>query len=222
MAAPKFPYQSHSSHRRRSSVQHQTELVPNSPALDFSLPPRPIPFPPEQSQDTSLVIPDSTSFAVDSSNVQSQFSASSFPFSPFPPPTDTMLSLFAATPPPNPLYATFPFDPQNRHQNSHGGIGSGTAELTPGAQSQGSHGTSASEAGSAEKDPFLLLLEQLAENEQNPLGGPSELDCFLTAGNGTADGDSTAMIVEQGDAGQNNMNSSRIGPSRTTTEQPGL
>jgi hypothetical protein len=32
-----------------------------------------------------------------------------------------------------------------------------------------------------------MLLEQLAENEQNPLGGPSELDMFLAGG--PADGD---------------------------------
>jgi hypothetical protein len=50
---------------------------------------------------------------------------------------------------------------------------------TPGAQSQtsGSH-TGGSETGSLEKDPFLSLLEQLAENE-NSQGGPSELDFFL-------------------------------------------
>lgn len=56
----------------------------------------------------------------------------------------------------------------------------GTTALTPGAQSQtsGSH-TGGSETGSLEKDPFLSLLEQLAENE-NSQGGPSELDFFLT------------------------------------------
>jgi hypothetical protein len=31
-----------------------------------------------------------------------------------------------------------------------------------------------------EKDPFMSLLEQLAENEHNQ-NGPSELDCFLSA-----------------------------------------
>lgn len=52
--------------------------------------------------------------------------------------------------------------------------------MTPGAQSQtsGSH-TAASETGSLEKDPFLSLLEQLAENENSQVG-PSELDFFLT------------------------------------------
>lgn len=32
-----------------------------------------------------------------------------------------------------------------------------------------------------DKDPFLSLLEQLAENEQSR-GGPSELDFFLSGG----------------------------------------
>jgi len=34
-----------------------------------------------------------------------------------------------------------------------------------------------------ERDPFLSLLEQLAENEQSR-GGPSELDFFLSGGVG--------------------------------------
>jgi hypothetical protein len=42
----------------------------------------------------------------------------------------------------------------------------------------------ASASGSAHtdpenKDPFLSLLEQLAENEMSQQGGPSELDYFL-------------------------------------------
>ncbi|EAW10108.1 transcription factor domain-containing protein [Aspergillus clavatus NRRL 1] len=66
--------------------------------------------------------------------------------------------------------------------------GAGPSIMTPGAQSQassthttgGSGDTSASASASAsEKDPFLNLLEQLAENEQNAAGGPSELDFFL-------------------------------------------
>lgn len=78
----------------------------------------------------------------------------------------------APTPPTTqPQYATFPFDAP---------IG-GTA-LTPGAQSQGSSGASGTgagqEHGASEKDPFLSLLEQLAENEHSH-GGPSELDFFL-------------------------------------------
>jgi hypothetical protein len=37
---------------------------------------------------------------------------------------------------------------------------------------------------SEEKDPFLSLLEQLAENEHSR-GGPSELDFFLSGGGST-------------------------------------
>ncbi|KAF2142493.1 uncharacterized protein K452DRAFT_326383 [Aplosporella prunicola CBS 121167] len=52
-------------------------------------------------------------------------------------------------------------------------------------EQQGTPGA-ASAAGSthteSEKDPFLTLLEQLAENEQSR-GGPSELDFFLSGGN---------------------------------------
>lgn len=53
----------------------------------------------------------------------------------------------------------------------NGGMGEG---MTPGGQSTGTEG---------EKDPFLSLLEQLAENEHSR-GGPSELDFFLSGGNG--------------------------------------
>ena len=52
--------------------------------------------------------------------------------------------------------------------------------MTPGGRSQGSTGTGGTEG---EKDPFLSLLEQLAENEHSR-GGPSELDFFLSGGNG--------------------------------------
>ena len=53
--------------------------------------------------------------------------------------------------------------------------------MTPDAQSQGSGsgaGAGPCEQSSSEKDPFLSLLEQLAENEHSQ-GGPSELDFFL-------------------------------------------
>ena len=69
-------------------------------------------------------------------------------------------------------------------QNAAGG----TTVATPGGQSQtsGSH-TGNSETASLEKDPFLSLLEQLAENEHSQ-GGPSELDFFLT-GTGAVEGE---------------------------------
>ncbi|GAB1204545.1 hypothetical protein APSETT445_003201 [Aspergillus pseudonomiae] len=89
-------------------------------------------------------------------------------------PTAFLSEAFTApTPPSQPQYATFPFEASVP----------GTA-LTPDAQSQGS--TSGAGAGpgdqsSSEKDPFLSLLEQLAENEHSQ-GGPSELDFFLGEG----------------------------------------
>ena len=53
--------------------------------------------------------------------------------------------------------------------------------MTPGGLSQGS--TAVAAGGGDDKDPFLTLLEQLAENEQSR-GGPSDLDFFLGEGNG--------------------------------------
>lgn len=75
----------------------------------------------------------------------------------------------APTPPSNPQYATFPFDMTNTNSQS------GTTAQTPDAQS---HGSGTHTENGSEKDPFLSLLEQLAENE-NSQGGPSELDFFL-------------------------------------------
>jgi hypothetical protein len=61
--------------------------------------------------------------------------------------------------------------------NGMGGGGMGGQEgMTPGARSDG-------QSTEGEKDPFLSLLEQLAENEHSR-GGPSELDFFLSGGNG--------------------------------------
>jgi len=57
-----------------------------------------------------------------------------------------------------------------------GGMGNGMQEgMTPGGRSDG-------QSTEGEKDPFLSLLEQLAENEHSR-GGPSELDFFLSGGN---------------------------------------
>lgn len=97
--------------------------------------------------------------------------------------------------PPNPQYATFPFD--TTHANPNGMTQAGPTALTPGGQSHtsGTHTTAGSE-NTSEKDPFLRLLEQLAENE-NSQGGPSELEFFLT-GTG-AEGD-TAIPLEKDSA----------------------
>ena len=104
------------------------------------------------------------------------FSPGVFPFSPSAFPPSASDPIFAPTPPPNPQYATYPFTQQQQPGQPPANA------MTPGAYSQasGSH-ASASErsANPSEKDPFLSLLEQLAENEQNERGGPSELDFFL-------------------------------------------
>ncbi|KAJ5229693.1 hypothetical protein N7489_010401 [Penicillium chrysogenum] len=114
-----------------------------------------------------------------------------------PPPaflTDASLNV-APTPPPNPQYATFPFD--TAHANMNGMPQSGPTAMTPGAQSQTSatHTTTGSE-GTSEKDPFLSLLEQLAENE-NSQGGPSELEFFLS-GTGAVEGDREIPLEKDG------------------------
>ncbi|KAL4870698.1 type I 3-dehydroquinase-domain-containing protein [Aspergillus spectabilis] len=75
-------------------------------------------------------------------------------------------------------YATFPFEStpvpvgvgSSPESQQSSGVGGG---VTSGSGS----GTGAA-VGNEEKDPFLSLLEQIAENEHNP-GGPSELDFFL-------------------------------------------
>ncbi|KAL2071824.1 hypothetical protein VTL71DRAFT_13059 [Oculimacula yallundae] len=63
--------------------------------------------------------------------------------------------------------------------NGNGMNGGGQDAITPGARSVGEHSNGT--AGTDEKDPFLSLLEQLAENENN-MRGPSELDFFLSGG----------------------------------------
>lgn len=110
----------------------------------------------------------------DQLSLPTSFSPSAFGLSP--PAFNLTEGFIAPTPPSNPQYATFPFDAAN---TSGGG-----AAATPGAQSQtsGSY-TAGSETGPVEKDPFLSLLEQLAENE-NSQGGPSELDFFLGVDDG--------------------------------------
>ncbi|EPE33408.1 Zn2/Cys6 DNA-binding protein [Glarea lozoyensis ATCC 20868] len=65
----------------------------------------------------------------------------------------------------------------NNNPNNMGAAATGEG-MTPGARSTGD---SVGTAGTDEKDPFLSLLEQLAENEHSR-GGPSELDFFLGGG----------------------------------------
>ncbi|KAL4782378.1 type I 3-dehydroquinase-domain-containing protein [Aspergillus varians] len=79
---------------------------------------------------------------------------------------------------PQTQYATFPFEPplvpvgspDSQDKLSSGGAGTGS--------STGGGGPGGSGSTNEEQDPFLSLLEQIAENEHSQ-GGPSELDFFL-------------------------------------------
>ncbi|KAJ9192144.1 transcriptional regulator family: Fungal Specific TF [Paecilomyces variotii] len=161
---------------------------------------------PQQTSHASISTADANAFPVleELSSTQNLFTPSTFGLSPPGSLSDTLLHI-AATPPSNPQYATFPFDAVRR-EPAHGpdGVSTSMTALTPGAISQasGSHATAASENGSSEKDPFLSLLEQLAENEQNSLGGPSELDFFL----GAVEGSNDVLPSPGGDSGRNDDN----------------
>jgi hypothetical protein len=89
----------------------------------------------------------------------------------------------------DPMFGTLPTNAFSSPAAWHGDDGQGKqpqvpavvrAAQSPGTQSnKGSPGT----AQGDEKDPFLSLLEQLAENEQRFNNGTSELDFFLSGGN---------------------------------------
>ncbi|KAJ5542075.1 hypothetical protein N7535_004494 [Penicillium sp. DV-2018c] len=190
---PSAPLQSaQSPDTRRDSHTHQKSMsqssshrVPLSPTLQMHT----IPGPHHQ-QSPSL--PSILSLPADTNlSMPTGFSPSNFALSPPTFLTEESLNIAPATPS-NPQYAIFPFDAAHTHPN-------GGPALTPGAQSQtsGTHTTAGSEGGSLEKDPFLSLLEQLAENE-NSQGGPSELDFFLT-GTETVAGDSDIPIEKDRD-----------------------
>lgn len=79
-------------------------------------------------------------------------------------------------------HANNPFAPPDHQPQSQ--PGQGQQVLTPGGRSaNGSFAESLAGSNGEEKDPFLSLLEQLAENEHSR-GGPSELDFFLSSGAG--------------------------------------
>ncbi|KAJ5304719.1 uncharacterized protein N7443_004379 [Penicillium atrosanguineum] len=157
--------------RRLSHPQFKHLQAPTSPALHFHAPNN---TNSQASPSLSTIFPQTDLQENAHLSLPSAFSPSAFGLSPPSFLTDPSLNI-APTPPSNPQYATFPFDNNLNNLN-----GTGTA-LTPGAQSQTSGSHTASETGTAEKDPFLSLLEQLAENE-NSQGGPSELDFFLSGG----------------------------------------
>lgn len=170
------------SHSQPLASKHVSHPAPPSPAFQFHQPlnnsAQPSPsfstiFPVQGAPDLSTQ--PGGSVEGNHLGLPNSFSPSAFGLSPPAFLTDPSLNI-APTPPSHPQYATFPFDAVNAAFNGT----SGTAALTPGAHSQtsGSH-TAGSDNGSLEKDPFLSLLEQLAENEHSH-GGPSELDFFLT------------------------------------------
>ncbi|KAL4767663.1 fungal-specific transcription factor domain-containing protein [Aspergillus nidulans var. acristatus] len=74
-------------------------------------------------------------------------------------------------------YATFPFESTPVPVPVPVESPSATSQSQPSSATAGP-GSSGNGNGNEEKDPFLSLLEQIAENEHNP-GGPSELDFFL-------------------------------------------
>ncbi|PCG96260.1 Hypothetical protein PENO1_069290 [Penicillium occitanis (nom. inval.)] len=94
--------------------------------------------------------------------------------------SDTLNTITAPTPPSNFHYATFPFDTPHTAQ-ARTPYTTGYAAQTPSGQSQASdsHATMSESGPPSEKDPFLSLLEQLAENEHLEGDGPSELDFLL-------------------------------------------
>ncbi|PBP16578.1 Transcription factor Cys6 [Diplocarpon rosae] len=109
------------------------------------------------------------------------------PFSP-PSPASTFSSPYAFSGQPDAGYdsmfgMSFAYGPGHgdsghpAHGHGHGMSGGGGGG-TPGAESTGTVGT-----GSDEKDPFLTLMEQLAEDER-ARGGPGELDLFVDGGQG--------------------------------------
>jgi len=76
------------------------------------------------------------------------------------------------------------YDPDNGPNALHAGFGPMTTTTVSmdAQQSQTPGGLSANGSALSEtdKDPFLSLLEQLAENDGTPGGGPSDLDFFLS------------------------------------------
>lgn len=185
---------SHSQHPNKQQQHHQS-TNPLSPSLHFHQQPQPSLSSIFPIQSASDHLSHSTTQPTQENphhlSLPSAFSPSAFGLSPPAFLTDPSLAI-APTPPSNPQYATFPFDTATAQSG---------AALTPGAQSQtsGSH-TASSETGNLEKDPFLSLLEQLAENEHSQ-GGPSELDFFLT-GDVDAEGDVNVNVKVGGDNGR--------------------
>ncbi|RDL37756.1 Zn2 DNA-binding protein [Venustampulla echinocandica] len=114
------------------------------------------------------------------------------PLTPFPP--NSALTPNLSRTPFSPPYTFNSLNPADTYDPMFGipqmgfGYGNGIGNnnmnegITPGTTSTG-ESTGTAGTSNEEKDPFLSLLEQLAENEHSR-GGPSELDFFLSGGNG--------------------------------------
>ncbi|PLB54362.1 Zn(II)2Cys6 transcription factor [Aspergillus steynii IBT 23096] len=157
-----------------SGIPPATPTLPSQPGRSNSFSFHPSQPSPSWPPGSDLGLPDGSALAGFSPSGVSSSAFLAESFAPAGPSTATAPTAGGSAPTPpatQPQYATFPFEAP---------VG-GTA-LTPGAQSQGSSGGSGTgagaEHGASEKDPFLSLLEQLAENEHSH-GGPSELDFFL-------------------------------------------
>ncbi|KAE8556405.1 hypothetical protein TMatcc_003767 [Talaromyces marneffei ATCC 18224] len=131
--------------------------------------------------------------------------------------SETLNNATAPTPPSNFHYATFPFDSPHTTQ-ARTPYTTGYAAQTPSGQSQASdsHATMSESGPPSEKDPFLSLLEQLAENEHLEGDGPSELD-FLLGGihdpnpneSIAPDAERTGMIVAGGEVSEQSVTNER-------------
>ncbi|EED23703.1 fungal specific transcription factor, putative [Talaromyces stipitatus ATCC 10500] len=114
----------------------------------------------------------------------------------------------APTPTSNFHYASFPFDASHATPVRTPYPAGYTAQTPSGhSQASDSHATMSESGPPSEKDPFLSLLEQLAENEHLEDDGPSELDFLLASGihapnsieNISTEAGSDAMIATGGE-----------------------
>ncbi|KAF2153025.1 hypothetical protein K461DRAFT_225667 [Myriangium duriaei CBS 260.36] len=133
-------------------------------------------FPSEVAAQSSLPTPtecqESTATANDQQTLSQNPLSPNFSFSPWP-------MSFANSP----AETRQGFQPQPNYQLS-GAVDSTFTFGLYDHQTPGGMSASGSIPSEADKDPFLSLLEQLAENENSQHGGPSDLDFFLQAQGG--------------------------------------
>ncbi|KAL4978134.1 type I 3-dehydroquinase-domain-containing protein [Aspergillus desertorum] len=139
-------------HHSTSSASHSLPFSPSSTWHDISTDPELLNHSPATGSNASTFFSPTLGSTTHYSHPQSQsYLQSQVQYATFP---------FEATPVPVPVPVESP---------------SSTSQSQP---SSATAGPGSSGNGNEEKDPFLSLLEQIAENEHNP-GGPSELDFFL-------------------------------------------